>query len=61
MRTELQDLVPYQGSNLGSLYWELRLLATGPLGKFLVWLVRNWTVYSLSSYGPGSQAYLSTV
>ena len=33
MRTELQDLVPYQWSNLGSLHWELKLLATGPLGS----------------------------
>ena len=29
----MQDLVPYQGSNLGPLLWELEVLATGPPGK----------------------------
>ena len=31
----LRDLVPNQGSNLGPLHWERRILATGPTREIL--------------------------
>ena len=35
------DLVPDQGSNLGPLHWELRVLATGPPGKSQQFLIKE--------------------
>ena len=35
------DLVPDQGSNLGPLHWELRVVATGPPGKSQQFLIKE--------------------
>ena len=53
------DLVPHQGSNLGSLYWEQRVLATSPPGKPL--LSKHFFSFSLCSVIYSSSQYYTSL